>query len=177
MKQRSDCPAALQEEADWQEGECDVRLHQPSEQRLSGEGRGRGKGGGWGLCSLTITAYSSSPFGFSHLSFSLFFLSHICPWSCPNQHCCTVMVDKINVGEALVSKGLATALRHKYVTVKREKRTEALLNILGTNGLCDGRCCSRADDDQRSSTYDDLLAAETRCVDPGTGGIGEARVG
>ena len=29
------------------------------------------------------------------------------------QYCCTVVVDKVNVSEALVSKGFATALRHR----------------------------------------------------------------
>eukprot|EP00730_Choanoeca_flexa_P019685 TRINITY_DN9622_c0_g1_i1.p2 TRINITY_DN9622_c0_g1~~TRINITY_DN9622_c0_g1_i1.p2 ORF type:complete len:879 (+),score=258.12 TRINITY_DN9622_c0_g1_i1:2861-5497(+) len=52
----------------------------------------------------------------------------------PEKHCCTVVVDKINVSEALISKGFATALRHK------------------------------SEDDQRSSAYDDLMAAETRAI-------------
>ncbi|EDQ88259.1 uncharacterized protein MONBRDRAFT_9233 [Monosiga brevicollis MX1] len=52
----------------------------------------------------------------------------------PEKHCCSVVVDKVNVGEALVSKGYATVLRYK------------------------------ADDDQRASGYDNLMAAETRAI-------------
>ena len=48
--------------------------------------------------------------------------------------CATVSLDGINIGEALVSKGLATVLRH------------------------------RNDDDNRSSHYDDLLVAEARAI-------------
>merc|ERR1740128_1405398 len=50
----------------------------------------------------------------------------------PEKTCCTVTIGGINVGEALVSKGFATVIRY------------------------------RQDDDQRSSKYDDLLAAEAR---------------
>ncbi|RUS90599.1 hypothetical protein EGW08_001596 [Elysia chlorotica] len=53
--------------------------------------------------------------------------------------CCTVTTSGINVAEALVSKGLATVIRY------------------------------RQDDDQRSSHYDDLLAAESRAVKKGVG--------
>ncbi|PIK48262.1 putative nuclease domain-containing protein 1 [Apostichopus japonicus] len=52
----------------------------------------------------------------------------------PEKTCATVYVGDINVGEALVSKGLATVVRY------------------------------RQDDDQRSSHYDDLLAAEQRAT-------------
>ena len=52
----------------------------------------------------------------------------------PAKTCCTVTVGGVNIAEALISKGFATALRH------------------------------RDDDDARSSVYDDLLAAETRAV-------------
>lgn len=48
-------------------------------------------------------------------------------------------ISGINIAEALISKGFATALRH------------------------------RQDDDQRSSCYDDLLAAETRAIKNGKG--------
>ena len=48
-------------------------------------------------------------------------------------------ISGINVAEALISKGLATTLRH------------------------------RQDDDQRSSQYDDLLAAENRAAKNGKG--------
>ena len=57
----------------------------------------------------------------------------------PEKTCATITVGGINVAEALISKGLATALRH------------------------------RMDDDQRSSCYDDLLAAETRAIKNGKG--------
>lgn len=50
----------------------------------------------------------------------------------PERQCATVTIADINIAEALISKGLATALRH------------------------------RQDDDQRSSCYDELLAAENR---------------
>lgn len=50
----------------------------------------------------------------------------------PEKTCATVTVGGINVGEALVAKGLATVIRY------------------------------RQDDDQRSSKYDDLLSAEAR---------------
>lgn len=48
-------------------------------------------------------------------------------------------IGGINIAEALISKGLATALRH------------------------------RQDDDQRASQYDDLLAAESRASKNGKG--------
>jgi len=50
----------------------------------------------------------------------------------PEKICCTVNISGSNVAEALVSKGLATVIRY------------------------------RQDDDQRSSHYDELLAAEAR---------------
>jgi len=52
----------------------------------------------------------------------------------PERTCATILSGGINVAEALVSKGFATVLRH------------------------------RQDDDQRSSHYDELLAAETRAI-------------
>jgi len=55
----------------------------------------------------------------------------------PERTCATVTIADINIAEALISKGLATVLRH------------------------------RQDDDQRSSCYDDLLVAETRAVKNG----------
>lgn len=57
----------------------------------------------------------------------------------PERICATVTISGINIAEALISKGFATALRH------------------------------RQDDDQRSSCYDDLLAAETRAIKNGKG--------
>ena len=53
--------------------------------------------------------------------------------------CCTVTIGGINVAEALVSKGLATVVRY------------------------------RADDDQRSAHYDELLSAETKAIKAGKG--------
>lgn len=50
----------------------------------------------------------------------------------PEKVCCTVMINDLNVAEAIVSNGLAKVIRYKQ------------------------------DDDQRSSKYDDLLAAESR---------------
>ena len=50
----------------------------------------------------------------------------------PEKTCCTVTIGGINVAEALVSRGLATVVRYA------------------------------ADNDQRSSKYDDLLAAEEK---------------
>ncbi|KAK3097810.1 hypothetical protein FSP39_013410 [Pinctada imbricata] len=52
--------------------------------------------------------------------------------SFPEKTCCTVTISGINVAEALVGKGLATVIRY------------------------------RPEDDQRSSHYDELLAAEAR---------------
>nr|CAG4638262.1 EOG090X01F7 [Cyclestheria hislopi] len=52
----------------------------------------------------------------------------------PEKTCCTVIIGGVNVAEALVSKGLATVIRYKQ------------------------------DDDQRSSHYDDLLAAEVKAA-------------
>lgn len=52
----------------------------------------------------------------------------------PEKICATVTVGGKSIAEALVSKGLATVVRY------------------------------RADDDQRSSKYDDLLAAETKAI-------------
>ena len=57
----------------------------------------------------------------------------------PEKICCTVMLGEINVAEALVSNGLAKVIRY------------------------------RQDDDQRSSKYDDLLAAEARAQKKGVG--------
>ncbi|KAK2184568.1 hypothetical protein NP493_260g03038 [Ridgeia piscesae] len=57
----------------------------------------------------------------------------------PEKTCCTVSISSINVGEALISKGLATCVRY------------------------------RQDDDQRSSHYDELLAAETRAIKKAVG--------
>ncbi|XP_050808660.1 staphylococcal nuclease domain-containing protein 1 isoform X2 [Gopherus flavomarginatus] len=53
--------------------------------------------------------------------------------------CATVAIGGINIAEALVSKGLATVIRY------------------------------RQDDDQRSSHYDELLAAEARAIKNGKG--------
>ncbi|XP_043270366.1 staphylococcal nuclease domain-containing protein 1 [Venturia canescens] len=50
----------------------------------------------------------------------------------PEKVCCTVMVGKVNIAEAMVSKGLATVVRY------------------------------RQNDDQRSSHYNELLAAENK---------------
>ena len=52
----------------------------------------------------------------------------------PEKHCGTVTIGGINVAEALVAKGLATVVRYS------------------------------ADNDQRSSHYDDLLAAEDKAI-------------
>ncbi|XP_053572302.1 staphylococcal nuclease domain-containing protein 1 [Bombina bombina] len=52
----------------------------------------------------------------------------------PERTCATVSIGGINIAEALVSKGLATVIRY------------------------------RQDDDQRSSHYDELLAAESRAI-------------
>lgn len=57
----------------------------------------------------------------------------------PEKTCCTVTSGNINVAEALVSKGLATVIRH------------------------------RQDDDQRSAHYDELLSAESRAQKKGLG--------
>jgi len=57
----------------------------------------------------------------------------------PERQCATVKIADVNVAEALISKGLATCLRH------------------------------RQDDDQRSSCYDELLAAENRAQKNGKG--------
>ncbi|XP_070535997.1 staphylococcal nuclease domain-containing protein 1-like [Ptychodera flava] len=57
----------------------------------------------------------------------------------PEKTCATVTISNINVAEALVSKGFVTVLRH------------------------------RADDDQRSAHYDELLAAENRALKNGKG--------
>uniref|UniRef100_A0A671SVH8 Staphylococcal nuclease domain-containing protein n=1 Tax=Sinocyclocheilus anshuiensis TaxID=1608454 RepID=A0A671SVH8_9TELE len=54
----------------------------------------------------------------------------------PERTCATVTIGGINIAEALVSKGLATVIRY------------------------------RQDDDQRSSHYDELLAAECPCYTP-----------
>lgn len=52
----------------------------------------------------------------------------------PEKICCTVTIGGVNVAEAMVSKGLSFVIRY------------------------------RQDDDQRSSHYDDLLAAETKAT-------------
>lgn len=52
----------------------------------------------------------------------------------PEKCCCTVSIGGVNVAEALVSKGLASVVRYS------------------------------ADNDQRSSSYDDLLAAEDKAI-------------
>lgn len=57
----------------------------------------------------------------------------------PERTCATVSINDVNIAEALISKGLGTALRH------------------------------RQDDDMRSSCYDDLLAAENRAAKNGKG--------
>lgn len=57
----------------------------------------------------------------------------------PERTCATVKIADVNVAEALISKGLATHVRH------------------------------RQDDDQRSSCYDDLQAAEVRASKNGKG--------
>ncbi|XP_062850728.1 staphylococcal nuclease domain-containing protein 1 isoform X3 [Trichomycterus rosablanca] len=57
----------------------------------------------------------------------------------PERTCATVTIGGINTAEALVSKGLATVIRY------------------------------RQDDDQRSSHYDELLAAEARAIKNGKG--------
>lgn len=57
----------------------------------------------------------------------------------PEKVCCTVMFGETNVAEAIVSQGLAKVIRYKQ------------------------------DDDQRSSKYDDLLAAESRAQKKGAG--------
>lgn len=57
----------------------------------------------------------------------------------PEKTCCTVTISGINVGEALVGKGLATVVRY------------------------------RMEDDQRSEHYDELLAAEARAQKKGVG--------
>ncbi|XP_065837499.1 staphylococcal nuclease domain-containing protein 1-like [Oscarella lobularis] len=59
--------------------------------------------------------------------------------SFPEKTCATVTIGGINVAEALISKGFATVIRH------------------------------RQDDNQRSSKYDDLLAAESRALKNGRG--------
>jgi staphylococcal nuclease domain-containing protein 1 len=59
--------------------------------------------------------------------------------SFPEKTCCTVTREDINIAEALISKGLAYCLRHKQ------------------------------DDDQRSSQYDELMAAEARAIKNGKG--------
>ncbi|XP_056603535.1 staphylococcal nuclease domain-containing protein 1 [Triplophysa dalaica] len=57
----------------------------------------------------------------------------------PERTCATVSIGGINIAEALISKGLATVIRY------------------------------RQDDDQRSSHYDELLAAEARAIKNGKG--------
>lgn len=57
----------------------------------------------------------------------------------PEKTCCTVLIGGVNVAEALVSKGFATVVRY------------------------------RQDDDQRSSRYDELLAAEMKAVKTSNG--------
>ncbi|CAF0800526.1 unnamed protein product [Rotaria sordida] len=57
----------------------------------------------------------------------------------PEKICCSVYAGNVNLGEALISKGLAKAVRH------------------------------RQDDEQRSSHYDDLLTAEQQAEKRGLG--------
>ena len=57
----------------------------------------------------------------------------------PEKVCCTVMLNETNVAEAIVSAGLAKVIRYKQ------------------------------DNDQRSSKYDELLAAESRAEKKGAG--------
>nr|QBI71273.1 ebna2 binding protein P100 [Eurycantha calcarata] len=57
----------------------------------------------------------------------------------PEKVCCTVTIGGVNVAEAMVSKGLANVLRY------------------------------RQDDDQRSSHYDELMAAEVKAIKSGSG--------
>lgn len=57
----------------------------------------------------------------------------------PEKLCCTIMFGETNVAEAMVSQGLAKVIRYKQ------------------------------DDVQRSSKYDELLAAETRAIKKGAG--------
>lgn len=57
----------------------------------------------------------------------------------PEKICCSVYAGNVNIGEALISKGLAKAVRH------------------------------RQDDEQRSSCYDDLLTAEQQADKRGLG--------
>ncbi|CAF3585449.1 unnamed protein product [Rotaria socialis] len=57
----------------------------------------------------------------------------------PEKICCTVYAGNVNLGEALISKGLAKAVRH------------------------------RQDDEKRSSHYDDLLTAEQQAEKRGVG--------
>nr|QBI71281.1 ebna2 binding protein P100 [Thermobia domestica] len=57
----------------------------------------------------------------------------------PEKTCCTVTIGGVNVAEAMVSKGYATVIRY------------------------------RQDDDQRSSHYDELVAAEVKAAKSGNG--------
>ncbi|XP_058791125.1 staphylococcal nuclease domain-containing protein 1 [Phymastichus coffea] len=57
----------------------------------------------------------------------------------PEKTCCTVLVGKVNIAEAMVSKGFATVVRY------------------------------RQNDDQRSSYYNDLLVAESKAEKSGNG--------
>ncbi|XP_046434309.1 staphylococcal nuclease domain-containing protein 1 [Neodiprion fabricii] len=66
--------------------------------------------------------------------------------SYPEKICCTITIGKINVAEAMVSKGLATVLRY------------------------------RQDDDQRSSHYNDLLAAESKAIKSLAGVHGKEKI-
>lgn len=66
--------------------------------------------------------------------------------SFPEKTCCTVTIGGINVAEALVSKGFATVVRY------------------------------RADDDQRSAHYDELLSAETKAIKSGKGLHGKKEI-
>ena len=59
----------------------------------------------------------------------------------PEKTCCTVTIGGVNVAEALVSRGLATVVRYA------------------------------ADNDQRSSKYDDLLSAEDKAKKSSKGEI------
>eukprot|EP00088_Acartia_fossae_P009398 TRINITY_DN1454_c0_g2_i3.p1 TRINITY_DN1454_c0_g2~~TRINITY_DN1454_c0_g2_i3.p1 ORF type:complete len:902 (-),score=331.27 TRINITY_DN1454_c0_g2_i3:535-3240(-) len=57
----------------------------------------------------------------------------------PEKTCCTVVIGGVNIAEALVSKGLATCVRYA------------------------------ADNDQRSSKYDELMQAEDKAIKSGKG--------
>ena len=92
----------------------------------------------WWECRLRFTSDCTDLFSLFQVNVKV---DYIKPPSdgFPERTCATVTISGINIAEALISKGFATALRH------------------------------RQDDDQRSSCYDDLLAAETRAIKNGKG--------